>query len=162
MVLAIIADTHLPRGGRPIPAACLERMKSADLIVHAGDLTSLAVLDQLRTYGEVAAVHGNVDDDAVRGALPAELELAVGGRRVAVIHDAGRRIARLDRLRRRFRHAEAVIFGHSHMPLHETGPDGFQIFNPGSPTDRRRAPRHTMGIAVCDSSQLSFQIVELD
>jgi putative phosphoesterase len=162
LLVAIIADTHLPRGSRRIPAACLERLRAADLIVHAGDLTTEAALEELRGYGEVAAVHGNADEEAVRIALPAQLELDLGGRHLAVIHDGGRRIGRLGRLKREFPHAEAVVFGHSHTPLHERDPDGFQIFNPGSPTDRRRAPRHTMGVAVCDRSRLRFELIELD
>jgi putative phosphoesterase len=162
LLVAVIADTHLPRGARRIPAACAERLRAADLIIHAGDLTTLAVLEELRGYGKIAAVHGNVDEEALRMALPAQLELDLGGRCVGVIHDGGRRMGRLDRLRRRFPDAEAVIFGHSHTPLHETSADGFQIFNPGSPTDRRRAPRHTMGMARLDRSQLSFELIELD
>jgi uncharacterized protein len=122
----------------------------------------MAVLSELRGYGQVAAVHGNVDEGALRVALPAALELDLAGRRVGVIHDGGRRIARLERLRRTFPDAEAVVFGHSHIPLHETDADGFQIFNPGSPTDRRRAPRHTMGMAHVDESGLRFELIDLD
>jgi putative phosphoesterase len=162
LLVAIIADTHLPRGARRIPASCLRRLQAADLIVHAGDLTTAAVLEELRGYGEVAAVHGNVDEDGLRRALPAQLELDLGGWRVGVVHDAGRRLARLERLRRRFPEADAVIFGHSHIPLHETGADGFQILNPGSPTDRRRAPHHTMGMATVGRSRLSFELIGLD
>jgi uncharacterized protein len=125
-------------------------------------MTTMAVLAELREYGKVAAVHGNVDDDALRMALPAQLELDLAGRRVGVIHDGGRRIARLERLRRMFPDAEAVIFGHSHLPLHDTDAEGFQIFNPGSPTDRRGAPRHTMGMAHVDRSRLSFELIDLD
>ena len=160
--MAIIADTHLPRGSRGLPQSCALRLKAADVIIHAGDLTTRRVLDELRRYGEVAAVHGNVDEDELRAALPAQLELELGGRRVGVIHDGGRRIGRLERLRRRFPAADAVIFGHSHIPLHETDPDGFQIFNPGSPTDRRRAPHHTMGVADIERSRLDFELIELD
>ena len=160
--MAIIADTHLPRGSRKIPASCVTRLKAADLIVHAGDLTTLAVLEELRRYGQVAAVHGNVDEGALRAALPARLELEVAGRRVGVIHDGGRRTGRLERLQRTFPDAEAVIFGHSHIPLHDSDADGFQIFNPGSPTDRRRAPHHTMGVADIERSRLDFELIELD
>lgn len=137
-------------------------MRAADLIVHGGDLTTLAALDEMRAHGPLVGVHGNADEEAVCEALPARLELDLGGRRVAVIHDGGRRVGRLDRLRRKFPGAEAVVFGHSHIPLHERAPDGFQIFNPGSPTDRRRAPRHTMGVARCDRSQLRFELIALD
>ncbi len=135
--------------------ACVKRLRAADLIVHA-------VLEQLRGYGKVQAVRGNVDEDSLRITLPAQLELDLGGRRVGVIHDGGRRIGRLERLRRTFPDAEAVIFGHSHIPLHETAVDGFQIFNPGSPTDRRRSPRHTMGMAYADRSRLRFELIDLD
>jgi putative phosphoesterase len=162
LLVAIIADTHLPRGSRRIPAACVERLRAADLIIHAGDLTTAAALAQLRRCGQVAAVHGNADEEALRLALPTQLELELDGRRVAVVHDGGGRSGRLDRLRRRFPHADAVIFGHSHIPLYERGMDGFQIFNPGSPTDRRRAPRHTMGMAVFARSQIRFDLIELD
>jgi uncharacterized protein len=162
MLLAVISDTHLPRGARVLPGACIDRLREADLIIHAGDLTGLSVLEQLRGYGQVVGVHGNVDDAPVVAALPPELELDVGGCRLAVIHDAGRRVGRLERLRRRFHDADAAIFGHSHVPLLERGSDGFQIFNPGSPTDRRRALHHTMGIAQVAGGRVDFELIELD
>ena len=77
----------------------------------------------------------------------------IGARTVGLVHDAGQKDGRLARMRRRFPGADAVIFGHSHLPLHERDDDGFQIFNPGSPTERRRAPRHSMGIAEADSAR---------
>jgi hypothetical protein len=162
MLLAIIADTHLPRGKRRLPDSCIERLRTADLIVHAGDFVTTEVLDQLRSYGEVVAVHGNIDDKAIRAALPQTATFEAAGATIAVIHDAGPRIGRLNRLRRRFPNADAVIFGHSHIPLHEQSPEGFQIFNPGSPTDRRRAPRHTMGLARASDGAVGFELVHLD
>jgi putative phosphoesterase len=162
MLLAVISDTHLPRGTRALPAACVDRLRAADLIIHAGDLTAFAVLEELRGYGQVVGVHGNVDDPQVMAALPAERQLEVGGCRLSIIHDAGRRLGRLERLRRRFPAADAVIFGHSHVPLHERGGDGFQIFNPGSPTDRRRAPHHTMGVARAVDGRVELELIELD
>lgn len=163
MRLAIVSDTHMPKGGRALPPACVEALRAADLIVHAGDLIRVEVLEQLRGYGEVAAVHGNVDEPALQAALPAELELALpGGVRLAVVHDAGPRAGRLARMRRRFPRAHAVVFGHSHLPLHETDPaDGFQLFNPGSPTERRRAPHHTMGVARVADGRIVFELVDL-
>jgi putative phosphoesterase len=110
----------------------------------------------------VIAVHGNVDDFEVRAALPATAIAEAGGARIAVVHDAGPRHGRLRRLRLRFPDADAVIFGHSHIPLHETDNEGFQIFNPGSPTERRRSPRHTMGLAQANNGRLSFELIELD
>jgi putative phosphoesterase len=161
--LAIISDTHMPRGSRRLPEACVTRLRAADLIVHAGDLIRLPVLEELRSYGQVVAVHGNVDDAEVRAALPACAEISAEGARIAVVHDAGPAHGRLARLRRRFPEAGAVVFGHSHLPLHERAPDGFQIFNPGSPTERRRAPAFTMGLAhVCAGDmRLSFELIVL-
>jgi len=85
-----------------------------------------------------------------------------GGARIVVTHDGGPAADRLARLRRRFAelNADAVVFGHSHVPLHEER-DGFHIFNPGSPTERRRAPAHTMGLVTACAGRLAFELVEL-
>jgi uncharacterized protein len=162
MQIAIVSDTHMPRRGRTLPDACVQRLRDADLILHAGDLITLDVLAELQSYGDVVAVHGNVDDALVRAALPATAVVEAQGQRIVIVHDAGPATGRLRRMRARFPEAAAVVFGHSHMPLHEHAADGFQIFNPGSPTDRRRAPRHTMGIARVRDRELSFELVALD
>jgi putative phosphoesterase len=164
MVLAVISDTHLPRGRRALPAACVERLRAADLVLHAGDLAAATVLDELEALGPpVAAVHGNADDAQLRRRLPAQRVVEAGGARIAVLHDAGPAAGRLARLQRRFAGCDAVVFGHSHIPLHERDPaTGFQIFNPGSPTDRRRQPRHTMGLARAGDGAVTFELVVLE
>jgi hypothetical protein len=159
--IAIISDTHLPRGSRALPEACLERLEAADLIVHAGDFSRLEVLEELRALGPVIAVYGNTDDARLRAALPESTVIPVRERRLAVIHDAGPSAGRVRRLHARFPGADAAVFGHSHIPLHERGPDGFQIFNPGSPTDRRRQPRHTMGVCHVRGGGLEFELLDL-
>jgi uncharacterized protein len=159
--IAVISDTHMPKGGRSLPDACVARLQAADLIIHAGDLIELEILNDLRRYAPVKAVHGNVDDVAVQAALPATTTVRAEGVRIAIVHDSGPAHGRLARLRSRFPDADAVIFGHSHMPLHERGEDGFQIFNPGSPTERRRAPAHTMGMARACAGKLTFELVTL-
>ncbi|MBV9944476.1 MAG: metallophosphoesterase family protein [Solirubrobacterales bacterium] len=159
MHIALISDTHLPRGTRRLPDACVARLREADLILHAGDLSTLAVLRELEAYGRVIAVHGNVDDAHVRAALPARAQTDIGGATIALVHDAGPSKGRLARLRRWFPDADAVVFGHSHIPLHERAPDGFQIFNPGSPTERRRAPHRTMGAARSQPGRLTFEVI---
>jgi uncharacterized protein len=163
VLIAVISDTHLPRGNRTLPAACVERLRSADLILHAGDLMTADVLADLRALGApVEAVHGNVDDEQVRRLLPSARLVDAGGARIAITHDAGPAVGRLERLRLRFADADAVVFGHSHVPLQERDDSGFQIFNPGSPTDRRRQPVHTMGLAhVGDDGDLTFEHVDL-
>lgn len=145
MRVAIISDTHMPRRGLTLPAVCLARLRAAGLIVHAGDHSDLESLRRLRAIGPpVVAVRGNVEDAGVRAALPATAEIELDGLVLGVTHDAGPAAGRLARLRRRFPRAGGVVFGHSHIPLHERAEDGFFILNPGSPTDRRRQPRHSM------------------
>jgi putative phosphoesterase len=156
-VIAVLADTHMPKGQRQLPERCLEAIAEAEAVVHAGDFFAASVLAELRALcPTVLAVHGNVDEPALQASLPAELEFELGGRTVAVVHDAGPRAGRLARLRRRFPGADAVVFGHSHLPLHEEE-GGFQIFNPGSPTERRRAPRASMGRLSCERGRLLFE-----
>jgi uncharacterized protein len=159
--IAIVSDTHLPRGNRALPPRCLQLMRESDLIVHAGDFTTQEVLDSIRGLGPpVSAVRGNMDTGPLRR-LPEQTTIDAGGTQVAVVHDGGPSRGRLERLRARFPDAGAVVFGHSHIPLHEqTG--GFQIFNPGSPTDRRRSPHHTMGLAEAVGGELRFELVLLD
>jgi putative phosphoesterase len=138
-------------------------MRSADLIVHAGDFTTEEVLTDIEALGPpVVAVHGNVDSLELQRRLPPEQVVELDGISIGVVHDGGPSRGRLERLRRRFPGAAAVVFGHSHMPLLERAPDGFQIFNPGSPTERRRAPAHTMGIARVERGSVSLEHLTLD
>ena len=163
MRIAVISDTHLPRGARRLPEACVERLRAADLILHAGDIATVAVLEELEALGPpVRAVLGNVDEPALadRG-VPDEIVVEAEGAQIAMLHDAGPASGRLERLRLRFPDADAVVFGHSHIPLHEAA-GGFQIFNPGSPTDRRRQPRHTMGVAEVRDGDVRFQHLVVD
>jgi putative phosphoesterase len=163
MLIAVISDTHLPRGARRLPEACVERIAEADLLLHAGDFSTLDVLRELEAIGPpVAAVHGNVDSAELRRLLPAERVVDAGGASIGMIHDAGPRAGRLERMRRRFGgRADLVVFGHSHMPLHEQAADGFQLLNPGSPTERRRAPTHTMGLIHVAGDLVRCELISL-
>ena len=134
---------ELTRAGIPITRAYVSQLRT-------GKQTNptLQVLRELEAIGPpVLGVHGNVDSADLRRLLPEERVVDAEGARIAMLHDAGPRTGRLERMRRRFGDcADLLVFGHSHLPLHEQAPDGFQIFNPGSPTERRRAPTHTMGL----------------
>ena len=159
--LAIISDTHMPMGGRALPAACLERLRAADAILHAGDLNGVEVLELLESLGPpVYAIHGNQDEPALRIRLPAVRIVEAEGARIVMTHDAGPADGRLTRLQARFPDADAVVFGHSHIPMHAER-DGFHIFNPGSPTERRRAPHHSMGAATARDGRLEFSLIPL-
>jgi putative phosphoesterase len=160
-LIALLADTHMPKGSRCLPQRCAELIGEADAVIHAGDFFDVSVLEELESLCPVVhAVHGNVDEPALRRALPATLEVELNGKTVGVIHDAGPAQGRLRRLRRRFPQAAAVVFGHSHLPLREEE-GGFQIFNPGSPTERRRAPRPSMGLLTGEKRGLVFEHVWL-
>jgi putative phosphoesterase len=159
LTVAVISDTHMPRGNRRLP---VERLARADAILHAGDLMELEVLHELQALGPpVHAVRGNVDSHELIARLPLMRTIEFEDVRIGMVHDAGASQGRLARMRRRFPDADAVIFGHSHIPLHEEH-DGFQIFNPGSPTERRRQPRHTMGLAHVDGGGVAFELIALD
>lgn len=158
----MIADTHLRRRGG-LPLSCVRHLAASDLILHAGDLIVSEVLEELREIGPpVLAVHGNVDEPALAGELPERLEFEAGEERCGLIHDAGPARGRIARLRAAFPDCGAVVFGHSHIPLH-AGEGDFQAFNPGSPTARRRQPCHTMGLLHAGAGGgLRFELVALD
>jgi uncharacterized protein len=162
VLIAVVSDTHMPRGARRLPDACVERIAAADLVLHAGDVMTAAVLAEIEAIGPpVVAVQGNMDDAELRRRLPEERIVEAAGARIALTHDAGPRVGRLERMRRRFGdRADGVVFGHSHLPMHEER-DGFQIFNPGSPTERRRAPSRTMGLARVERGRIGFELLEL-
>ena len=120
-----------------------------------------SVLDLFESLGPpVSAVFGNVDSGKLRKRLPETLSLELEGTRLGVVHDAGAAKGRLERMRKRFPNHDAVVFGHSHLPLHEEG-EGLQIFNPGSPTERRRAPFKSMGRAVVADGRITFELIDL-
>jgi uncharacterized protein len=154
MRVVALSDTHAPRRWRACPPAVAEQLRGADLILHAGDLCTAAVIDELSQYAPVLAVLGNNDgpDVADRG-TPPTLRADLDGLRVGMVHDSGARSGRLPRLRRAFPEAALVVFGHSHIPLDEAG-GGLRIFNPGSPTDRRSQPHGTVGVLRIEAGQL--------
>jgi putative phosphoesterase len=160
--LAIVSDTHLPRGARALPDACVERLRAADAVLHAGDFVELSVLRDIEALGApVHAVRGNVDSSELIALLPAMRVVELEGTRIGMLHDSGPAAGRFARMRGRFPGADAVVYGHSHLPWHEER-DGFTLFNPGSPTERRRAPHHTMGVATILDGRVSFELVLLD
>lgn len=144
MIVAVVGDTHLPRGSRALPDECVRRLRAADLILHTGDHSSVASLEELRSLGPpVEAVYGNADEPALRAQLPKELVVEPGGVRIGMTHVPGPRLGREQRLRVRFPGCAAVVYGHTHVPQVDLD-DGVWILNPGSPTERRSHPAWTM------------------
>jgi putative phosphoesterase len=155
-----LSDTHAPRRWRGCPSAVAQHLRGADLILHAGDVCTSGVLDELAAFAPVRAVRGNNDGAEVAAwGAPETAEFELEGLPVAMVHDAGPATGRLARLHRRFPRARLVVFGHSHISLDESG-DGVRIFNPGSPTDRRRQPHGTVGLLeIAHGELVSARIV---
>ena len=161
MTVAVISDTHLPRGTRLIPEACLDRLRTADLILHAGDLTAATILDGLETLGPpVHAVHGNMDDSTLRDRLPETRVVDLGGLSIGMTHDAGPRTGCEERLAARFPGCAAVVYGHTHEPQVARVGETW-ILNPGSPTERRRAPSHTMLVLEIQDGAIRPELIPL-
>ena len=153
----VIADTHLGPGqaGRLLERIAPE-LAAADVVLHAGDITDITVLDALATHVPAGALHAVLGNNDVGLRLPAELAVDIGGCPVAMVHDSGPATGRARRLRRRFPDAGLVVFGHSHLPWHETdvrASDGHvqHHVNPGSAMLRRRAPACTVARVRIDA-----------
>jgi uncharacterized protein len=162
MRVAVLSDTHSPRFWKGCPPAVARHLAGADLILHAGDVCTADVLDELATYAPVRAVLGNNDRPEVAAwGAPETLEFEVAGLQLAMVHDSGPAAGRVARLRRRFPGADLVVFGHSHIPMN-LNENGLRIFNPGSPTDKRRQPYGTLGeLTIADAELVQARIIEL-
>lgn len=161
-MIAVIADTHMrDAGARVLPERAWRALRTADAILHAGDVVEAGLL---RALGELAPLHavlGN-NDLALAGALPETIERTFDGVRVAVIHDSGPRAGRAGRMHRRFPTADIVVFGHSHIPWNEPGLDGQWLLNPGSPTERRGQPHRTMATIDITDGRFRTEVVTVD
>jgi putative phosphoesterase len=155
MRVVVLSDTHAPRRWKSCPPAVASWLRQADTILHSGDVCTADVLAELAQYAPVHVVLGNNDGaDVAQWGAPTTLQIGLAGLSVAMIHDSGQATGRLRRMRAAFPAAELVVFGHSHIPL-DASDGGLRIFNPGSPTDRRRQPHGTLGVLDIDDGQLA-------
>jgi uncharacterized protein len=160
--VVVTGDTHLgARRRRPLPAALLAACADADRILHTGDVTDAALLDELAALAPLDGVAGNCDGWDVAARLPVAQTVEIGGLALALVHDAGPDRGRRERLRARFPDARAVCFGHSHHPVCDDR-DGLLLLNPGSPTERRRAPWHSYAeLVIAPGGALEARIVRI-
>lgn len=146
----MLSDTHIVPGGRRRLAdevyLALGDLDEGDVILHAGDITTAALVHELSGFAPVHAVLGNNDDGELVGMLPETLEVELAGVRVGMIHDSGPAQGRPGRMAKRFPDCDVVVYGHSHIPFRGAGEAGQLLFNPGSPTDKRRQPAATYGV----------------
>jgi putative phosphoesterase len=160
VLVVVFSDTHLPRGSRRLPAACLDLVANADLALHAGDFTSVAAFDELSGLAPLRAVSGNMDEPALQALLPERLVVEAGAARLGMVHDAGPPEGRPERLVAAFPGCAAVVYGHTHQP-EVSEHEGVWILNPGSPTERRRAPHRSLLTLGIDGDRLRPQLVLL-
>ena len=142
-VLGVLSDTHLYR--QEVPLQVMRALDGVDLLIHAGDIVEMAVLDELESLAPTMAVAGNMDHGDVREALPEKRVIEVAGRRLGLIHGSGAPQNMTSRLRREFDRVNVVVFGHTHQAYNREE-DGIYFFNPGSPTDKMFASFRSVGI----------------
>ncbi len=158
--IAVISDTHLPRGDRVLPSALLDECAAGDLTLHAGDVVAAPVWAELEAYGRVLGVRGNGDEHDLWLRLPQTRTFEIGGARIGMIHDSGRADGRASRLAGVFPGCDVVIFGHSHVPLVEQrGPQ--LLLNPGSAVDKRRQPTCTMARLWIREGRITAELLPL-
>jgi uncharacterized protein len=159
--VAVISDTHLPRGTRALPEECVRLISGADLVLHGGDFVTAAFFEELnRLAPSLEAVCGNMDEQALKQGLPKQRVVEFDGVRIGMVHDAGPRLRREARLTARFEDCDAVVYGHTHIPQVER----FQhlwVLNPGSPTERRSAPAHSMIVLTVRRGRITPELVTL-
>ncbi len=162
--VVVLSDTHVgARGRHRLPEGAYRNLESADVVLHAGDIVTAELLDELSGFAPTYAVLGNNDADPALAHLPETRLEVIAGVRVAMVHDSGPKTGRERRLRRWFPDADVVVFGHSHIPWNQRGVEGQLLFNPGSPTQRRSQPHHTIGVLHLDAGEVgSHEVVVVD
>jgi putative phosphoesterase len=157
--LLLIADTHVPRRAKDLPAQVWSEVDRADVVVHAGDWTEIELLDRLEARlgadQRLVGVVGNNDGPDLRARLPEVARVELEGLRLAVVHETGPATGRERRCAEVFPDTDVLVFGHSHIPWDTTTDTGLRLLNPGSPTDRRRQPDHTFMTATVTARGLS-------
>ncbi|MCX2929117.1 metallophosphoesterase [Mycobacterium sp. CVI_P3] len=149
MRLLLLADTHIPKRARDLPAQVWHEVKRSDVVIHAGDWVSDGLLDDLAAQAKrLVGCWGNNDGPELRARLPECAEVTLDGLRFTIVHETGAASGREARMAQRYPGTDVLVFGHSHIPWDTTTRTGLRLLNPGSPTDRRRQPFCTYMTAV--------------
>jgi putative phosphoesterase len=142
--LLLIADTHVPKRARDLPAAVWVEVEQVDVVIHAGDWVEPGLLDELELRAQqVVGCWGNNDGAELRKRLPERADVTLEGVRFTVVHETGQATGRDERMARLYPDTDVLVFGHSHIPWDGAASTGLRLLNPGSPTDRRRQPHCT-------------------
>lgn len=160
MRLLLLADTHVPRRARDLPAQVWDEVAQADVVFHAGDWVAAELLDDMTAKAaRLVACWGNNDGPALRSRLPERADVVLDGLHFTVVHETGAASGREARMSRCYPESDVLIFGHSHIPWDTTTSTGLRLLNPGSPTDRRRQPACTYMTAAVGREQLTDVIL---
>ncbi len=161
MLIGVVSDTHIPARAKSLPLAAWRAISGCELLLHAGDVLDPAVLEEMSNVAPVRAVMGNGDGADLRswGATDT-MSMEVEGVRISMVHDSGASKGRAARLRKWFPEARVAVFGHSHLPVIEEA-EGLLLLNPGSPTDRRRAPTFTVALLRAEAGTATAELIHL-
>ena len=160
MKIGVISDTHIPHAASKLPDAIYSAFKDADLILHAGDLIEMPVLNELNKLAKTEAVYGNMDGPLIQKLLPAKKIINVGDFKIGLAHGSGAPFNLINKLKNEFQErVDVIVFGHSHSPVNELR-DGILFFNPGSPTDKIFAKYNSYGILTINK-EIKGEIVRL-
>jgi putative phosphoesterase len=160
--IAVLSDTHVPERADGIPDWAIERIEAADHVVHAGDFTTPAVLETVRTAADEAltAVSGNMDSQL---GLPDVATLSIEDVRFVVTHGTGALDGYEQRVVTTVRETadrDAIgIAGHTHEPLDERV-DGVRLLNPGSVTGAGPAIQKTMMTVNVDEDEVDVTLLD--
>ena len=153
--MVLISDTHLPMRAKKLPAPVWDAVEGADVVIHAGDWVSVALLDELESRAaRLIGCWGNNDGPELRARLPEVARVTLDGLAVAVVHETGSAKGREERCEKAYPGVDLLVFGHSHIPWDTTSPGGLRLLNPGSPTDRRSQPYCTYQTATISAGRL--------
>jgi hypothetical protein len=156
--LLILSDTHIPQRAKVLPTEVWEAVHGVDLVLHAGDWTSMPIFEELTARARrLVGCYGNNDGGALRERLPLVAEVTIEGLRFAVVHETGAKTGRERRMDGRFPDTDVLVFGHSHILWDSVTEAGMRLLNPGSPTDRRRQPHCSYLTATVDDRQLEVR-----
>ncbi|MGB2598820.1 MAG: metallophosphoesterase family protein [Candidatus Omnitrophota bacterium] len=162
MKIGVIADTHIPVTAKELPPKVYEHFKDCALIIHAGDIVEMHVLEELEKIAEVKAVYGNMDSREIVNNLPEKISFEAEGKKIGVVHGKGSASKIIENVKQSFtKKQDIIIFGHSHVPINKTI-DGILLFNPGSATDRIFSPYRTIGIIEIEGGEVRAEIIKLE
>lgn len=159
MKIVVVSDTHMPKRAKSLPARLLEEITDTDLIIHAGDWQTINVYEELRSYAKIVGVYGNVDGEEIKEQFPAKQIIEVDGIKIGITHGHGKGKTTEKRAIQAFEgeKVDCIIFGHSHIPI-KKNEKGVLIFNPGSPTDKRRQEKYSFGVMNITNSIAAHHI----